>query len=118
MFDEVALYNEVNRRFEQMNLAKNLSPITDFLIKQSIRNEVKIEMLTKQVEEAEKALAAYKQKVQQNDGETFEELVKQASSKDSNEAFEGSIKLARHCGVEESKILKSQEDIDRFFLGE
>ena len=103
MFDEVVLYNEVNRRFKQLNLAKKPSPIAEFMIKQSIRNEVKVEMLTKQVEHAEKA---------------FEEVMNQAFSKDPEEAFQGSIKLARTNGVPEDQILKSKEDIDRFFLGE
>lgn len=118
MFDEVVLYNEVNRRFKQLNLAKKPSPIAEFMIKQSIRNEVKVEMLTKHVENAEKALAAYKQKIQQNDGETYEEIMNQAFSKDPEEAFQGSIKLARMNGVPEDQILKSKEDIDKFFLGE
>lgn len=50
--------------------------------------------------------------------ESFEEIMKQAFSEDPKEAFEGSIKLARYSGVPEDDILKSKEEIDRFFLCE
>ena len=53
----------------------------------------------------------------EKDGE-FENVAEQAFSKDPKVAFEGSVKLARMCGVPENEILKSKEDIDRLFLGE
>lgn len=50
--------------------------------------------------------------------ETYKKISKKAFSKDPNEAFEGSIELARYFGVPENQILKSKEEIDRFFMGE
>ena len=47
-----------------------------------------------------------------------EELMTMSFSDDADLAFEASIELARLSGVAEDKILKSLEDIDKFFLGE
>lgn len=47
-----------------------------------------------------------------------EELTTMSFSDDSDIAFEASIELARLSGVSENKILKSLEDVDKFFLGE
>ena len=52
------------------------------------------------------------------EGATYEKILNKAFSSDPNEAFEYSVKLARHGGVPEDKILKSVEEIDKFFLGE
>lgn len=49
---------------------------------------------------------------------SWKELIKKAFSDDPNEAFEGSVELARQSGVPEDKILKSKEEVDKFFLGE
>lgn len=48
----------------------------------------------------------------------YEEIMKKAFSEDPETAFQGSIELARYSGVPEDDILKSKEEIDRFFLGE
>ena len=50
--------------------------------------------------------------------EEFKRILEKSNSKDPKEAFEGSIEMARYCGVPEDKILKSKEEIDRYFLGE
>ena len=46
----------------------------------------------------------------------FSSLVDWAFSEDANVAFEGSVKLAEHCGVCQNKILKNKSDIDGYFL--
>ncbi len=46
----------------------------------------------------------------------FGSLVDWAFSEDANAAFEGSVKLAEHCGVRQDKILKNKADIDGYFL--
>lgn len=79
------------------------------------------ESITKTVDELGKVrniVAKRLEEVAEEDEKTFEEIMDQAFSKDPEEAFQGSIKLARLSGVPEDEILKSQEDIDRFFLGE
>ena len=47
-----------------------------------------------------------------------EELTIMSFSDDADLAFEASIESARLSGVSENKILKSLEDVDKFFLGE
>lgn len=46
----------------------------------------------------------------------YKSLIEMAFSKDVNEAFQGSIELARHVGVPENKILKNRKEINTFFL--
>ncbi len=46
----------------------------------------------------------------------FGSLVDWAFSEETNVAFEGSVKLAEHCGVRQNKILKNKSDIDGYFL--
>lgn len=46
----------------------------------------------------------------------FGSLVNWAFSEDANAAFEGSVKLAEHCGVRQDRILKNKLDIDGYFL--
>lgn len=46
----------------------------------------------------------------------FGSLVNWAFSEDADAAFEGSIKLAEHCGVRQDRILKNKSDIDGYFL--
>ena len=48
--------------------------------------------------------------------ERFGSLVNWAFSEDANAAFEGSVKLAEHCGVRRDRILKNKSDIDGYFL--
>lgn len=48
--------------------------------------------------------------------ERFADLEKMAFDWDINVAFSGSINLANEVGVKDSKILKSKDDIDKFFL--
>lgn len=47
-----------------------------------------------------------------------EELTTMSFSDDADLAFEASIESARLSCVSENKILKSLEDVDKFFLGE
>lgn len=46
----------------------------------------------------------------------FDSLLEWAFSEDANAAFEGSVKLAEHCGVRRDRILKKKPDIDDYFL--
>lgn len=46
----------------------------------------------------------------------FGSLVNWAFSEDANIAFEGSVKLAEHCGVRQNRIRKNKSDIDDYFL--
>lgn len=48
--------------------------------------------------------------------ERFKDLEKLAFDENVNIAFDGSINLARDVGVDDDLILKSEEDIDNFFL--
>lgn len=44
------------------------------------------------------------------------ELLERAFEPDIEAAFQGAIELAQSVGVEEEKILKNMDDIDRYFL--
>lgn len=69
--------------------------------------------------ELEETLALqYRLLMEQIEGEIkrFDSLVEWAFSEDANAAFEGSIKLAEHCGVHRERILRKKSDIDEYFL--
>ncbi|MFQ8814146.1 MAG: hypothetical protein ACLR8X_13570 [Gallintestinimicrobium sp.] len=48
--------------------------------------------------------------------ERFQDLEKLAFDENINIAFQNSVYLAVEAGVEENKILKTQKDIDDYFL--
>lgn len=71
--------------------------------------------------ELEKTLTLqYQRLIEQMEEEIkrFDSLVDWAFSEDANTAFEGSVKLAEHCGVRWDRILKNKSDIDGYFLTE
>lgn len=45
----------------------------------------------------------------------FESLVEWAFSKEANDAFAGSVKLAEYCGVRSDRILRNRQDVMRYF---
>lgn len=48
--------------------------------------------------------------------ERFDKLIENAFSPEFESMFTGSIELSRNSGIKESEIIKSEEDVDEFFL--
>ena len=50
------------------------------------------------------------------DFKKYVKMVKETLNKDKKKGFEASVSLAKEVGVDETKILKTTEEIDKFFL--